>query len=56
VAVASDGPRSTGGRGSRLHLMITDVVMPEMTGIELAQEVAARHPGDPHPVRDRLCR
>jgi CheY-like chemotaxis protein len=27
------------------HLMITDVVMPEMTGIELAQEVAARHPG-----------
>jgi signal transduction histidine kinase/ActR/RegA family two-component response regulator len=26
------------------HLMITDVVMPEMTGIELAQEVAARHP------------
>jgi signal transduction histidine kinase/ActR/RegA family two-component response regulator len=26
------------------HLMITDVVMPEMTGIELAQEVAARLP------------
>jgi signal transduction histidine kinase/ActR/RegA family two-component response regulator len=26
------------------HLMITDVVMPEMTGIELAREVTARHP------------
>jgi signal transduction histidine kinase/ActR/RegA family two-component response regulator len=27
------------------HLMITDVVMPEMTGVELAREVAGRHPG-----------
>lgn len=33
------------GLGSEIQMLLTDVVMPGMTGIELSQEVLAKHPG-----------
>ena len=30
---------------SRIHLLMTDVVMPEMNGLDLAKEIAKSHPG-----------
>ncbi len=43
-------------RDPDIALVVTDVMMPEMTGTELAAEVRRLYPGDAHPVRHRLCR
>ena len=43
-------------RDPDIVLVLTDVMMPEMTGTELAAEVVRRLSGDRPAVRDRLCR
>src|SRR2546425_492366 len=40
----ADGLRRSQEHGGEIHLLLTDVVMPEMTGPELAQQVAAQRP------------
>ena len=40
----ADGLRRSQEHGGEIHLLLTDVVMPEMTGPELAQRVAAQRP------------
>jgi CheY-like chemotaxis protein len=40
----ADGLRRSQEHGGEIHLLLTDMVMPEMTGPELAQRVAAERP------------
>jgi two-component system, cell cycle sensor histidine kinase and response regulator CckA len=40
----ADGLRRSQEHGGEIHLLLTDMVMPEMTGPELAQRVAAQRP------------
>jgi len=40
----ADGLRRSLEHGGEIHLLLTDMVMPEMTGPELAQRVAAQRP------------
>jgi signal transduction histidine kinase len=40
----ADGLRRVQEHGGEIHLLLTDMVMPEMTGPELAQRVAAERP------------
>jgi two-component system, cell cycle sensor histidine kinase and response regulator CckA len=47
VLVASDGAEALehcSRRQGGLHLVVTDMVMPEMSGIELAESIALRYP------------
>ena len=37
--------RLAGERGAEIHLLITDVVMPEMNGRELVDKIVAQRPG-----------
>jgi DNA-binding response OmpR family regulator len=48
VLVAADGARALeleSRADGRIDLLLTDVVMPGMSGIELAREIRARRPG-----------
>ena len=48
VLTAADGPRALTAAGQfagPLHLLVTDVVMPDMNGRELAEKLAPSHPG-----------
>ncbi len=50
VLVASDGPQALSQlqrHAGHLHLLLTDAVMPQMTGRELANRVLAERPGTP---------
>jgi DNA-binding NtrC family response regulator len=39
----ADAERLAGSHGSEIHLLLTDVVMPGMSGHELAKRLTARH-------------
>jgi two-component system cell cycle sensor histidine kinase/response regulator CckA len=41
----ADGLRRSQEHGGHIHLLLTDIVMPEMTGRELAERVSAERPG-----------
>jgi PAS domain S-box-containing protein len=48
VIEAQDGREALeicGRSDGRIHIVVTDMVMPEMSGAELAQRIEARHPG-----------
>ena len=50
-AAATEALRLVCLEESRIDLLVTDVVMPEMSGRELAREIARSHPGIPLPLR-----
>ena len=37
-------------------VVLMDLVMPEMNGIEAIQRITSAHPGSAHPGDDQLCR
>ena len=45
AASGKEALQKAGEFGGRIHLLLTDVVMPEMSGPELVREMAARCPG-----------
>jgi two-component system cell cycle sensor histidine kinase/response regulator CckA len=47
IATASDGPEAleVAEKLEHFDLMVTDLMMPQMTGDELARRLRARHPG-----------
>ena len=47
IATASDGPEAleVAGKLERFDVLVTDVMMPQMTGDELARRVRAAYPG-----------
>ncbi len=41
---AEDAERLADGNGTKIHLLLTDVIMPGLSGRELAKRILARHP------------